>query len=318
MDQIPCPDGYLLNAKSPLAAGHHALNRYLVRVEEAGWKTGLKEINATRDKALKLLTWKALIERLRWLRDNNRSSSSLSALRGLAERVEKWTLSPSEADLIDILDRTAEQADFAAPYTVMPHLLAYVEEKGLTRELSAAIRNFRERVWRQSYTVNQVSLQLFRSRLDMLAWRDEWNEIDRKRCWSEQIREDFRSMRGAERENWRRLLYSVNGDEGPRPAARWLTDADALIQAIGPQAFRAALTRWLKPLQRGSTQRLSREGSFLLRSFICLAESLKDPELLSRVGEICEVDFKPKSNGQKVIRAAAEAIGKPDPTVKFT
>ena len=118
-------------------------------------------------------------------------------------------MSPAEADLIEILDRTADLAGFAAPYTPMPHLMAYVEKNGLTAELSAAIRSFRERVRDQSYTVNQVSLQLFRSRMDMLAWRDEWNEVDLKRCWSEQIRAGFRSLRGAERENWRRLLYSA-------------------------------------------------------------------------------------------------------------
>jgi hypothetical protein len=67
MHQIPCPDGYLLDAGSPLAAGHHALNQYLVRVEEAGWQTALKEINTTRNKDLKLVTWKALLERMRWL-----------------------------------------------------------------------------------------------------------------------------------------------------------------------------------------------------------------------------------------------------------
>src|SRR3954447_11986387 len=54
MDQIPCPDGYLLDASSVLSEGHHTLNHYLVRVEEAGWQTGLKEINAIRDKARKL------------------------------------------------------------------------------------------------------------------------------------------------------------------------------------------------------------------------------------------------------------------------
>src|SRR6185369_7214460 len=70
------------------------------------------------------------------------------------------------------------------------------------------------------------------------------------------------------------------------------------------------------PLKTGVTQRLSREGSFLLRSFVWLAQASKDPELAARVVEISEVDFKPKANGQKVIRAAAEAAGVPDPTVK--
>ncbi|MCW5983557.1 MAG: hypothetical protein KIT09_36035 [Bryobacteraceae bacterium] len=313
MDQIPCPDGYLLDASSKIARGHHALNQYLVRVEDAGWRIALKEVNAIRDKGLKLATWKALIERLYWLRDNNPGSSCVSPLRGLAERIEKWTLSPTEADLIEILDRTAALADFVAPYTPIPHLMGYTEAKGLTPGMSAAIRKFRERVWDHSLTVNQVSLQLFRSRLDMLGWRDEWNAVDLKRCWSEQVRADFRSMRDSRRENWRRLLYSVHGDEGTRPTARWLGNAKALVEAIGPEEFRVSLMQWFAPLKRGCAQRLSREGSYLLRSFIWLVESLKAPDLLAKVTEICEVEFKPKSNGQKAIRAAAEAVGKPDP-----
>src|SRR5437762_555027 len=169
METIPCPDAYLLDPQSPLAAGHYAVNQYLLRVEEAGWQKALKEINAIRDKEIKLLTWKALLDRLRWLRKNKPSSSCLSPLRGLAERIEKWSLSPTQGDLIEILDRTAELAGFAAPYTPMPHLMEYIEKNGLTPTLSAAIRDFRNRVWEQTYTVNQVSLQMFRSRMDMLA-----------------------------------------------------------------------------------------------------------------------------------------------------
>jgi len=315
MDQIPCPDGYLLDARSPVANGHHALNEYLVRVEEAGWKIAIKEINGLKDKRLKLAVWKALIERMVWLRDNNSVSACLSPLRGLAERIEKWTLAPSEADLISILGPTADAARFLAPYTPVPHLFAYIDAKGLTAELAAAIRQFRTRVYDERLAVNQVSLQLFRSRLDMLAWRDEWTPVDLKRCWSEQIRADFRAMQGEQRDNWRRLLYSIHGDEGTRPAPKWSAAADLAIQSIGRDAFNTRLSAWLSPLQKGTTHRLSREGSFLLRSFIWLAQKADHPALTARVAEIAQVEFKPKPNGEKVLRAAAEAAGLPGPSL---
>jgi hypothetical protein len=54
----------------------------------------------------------------------------------------------------------------------------------------------------------------------------------------------------------------------------------------------------------------------VLRAFIWLAQASKDPELAAMLSEISDVEFKPKANGQKVIRAAAEAAGVPDPTVK--
>ena len=191
--------------------------------------------------------------------------------------------------------------------------MEYVAERGLTRELSAAIRDYGARIAEEGVYVNQVSLQLFNSRMDMLAWRDEWDEVDLKRCWSQQIRADYRVMMGAEREHWRRLLYSIEGDEGTRPAPKWLESSEAQIQALGRAAFQSRLSRWLEPLRPGSKQPLSRAGSFLLRSFIWLAQLLKDPEVTAKVAEIAEVQFTPKKNGEKVVRAAAEAAGQGSP-----
>jgi hypothetical protein len=41
---------------------------------------------------------------------------------------------------------------------------------------------------------------------------------------------------------------------------------------------------------------------------------LHAPELVVRIGEFSEVEFKPKKNGEKVVRAAAEAIGRDVPS----
>src|SRR5438045_9284001 len=117
-------------------------------------------------------------------------------------------------------------------------------------------------------------------------------------------------MQGTERAGWRKILHSIQGDEGVRPARKWLEMAEGQIQAIGASAVRQTLERWFEPLRRGSTVRLSREGSFLLRSFIWLAQSLNEPELLSRVGEISGVEFIPKENAEKVVEAAAQAVGR--------
>ncbi|HBY58775.1 MAG TPA: hypothetical protein DEH78_03070 [Solibacterales bacterium] len=305
-----------MDARSPLAEGHHALNHYLVRVEEAGWRKALQEVNGIRDKRRKLLVWKALLQRFAWLRDHAPESAVLSPLRGLGERIEKWTLAPPEQDLIEILEATAAVSDFAGPYAPLPHVLAYLDESAHTATLAAAIRVFRERTWDHRYVVNQVSLQLFRSRLDMLAWRDEWTPIDRPRCWSEQVRADFREMEGARRGPWRSLLYSIRGDETGRPAPRWIPASQAVVTAIGSNQFRQTLLRWLGPLTPGATVRLSREGSYLLRSLLWLGASLGDADVLAAIAHIRGVEFKPKANGEKVLRAAAEALGQPDPTVR--
>lgn len=313
MDQLPCPDGYLLDTKSPLADGHHSLNTYLVRVEDAGWKVGLKELSARREKGLKVHIWKALLDRLEWLHAENPYSPYFAQLHDVTVAIEDWKVSLSESDLMELLEHTGALARFVMPYCIMPHLMSFVQEHGLTPALSSAIREFHRKVKNKGYSVNQTTCQLVNSRLDMLAWRDEWSDIDLKRCWSERVRADFRAMQGPVREPWRRLLHSIDGDEGVRPAHHWLGASDVWIKAIGEDAFQTQLLRWLKPLAPGTTHPLSREGSYLLRSLLWLAASLHDEETRAVAGAITGVKFKPKRNGEKVIRAAADIAGLADP-----
>src|SRR6185436_16619592 len=104
--------------------GHHALNNYLVRFEEAGWKTAGKELSALRDKSLKLRIWKALLDRLEWLRANSPESPYFAHLRDATYRIEEWKLAPTEADLLEILPATEKLAARVRSYTVMPHVMA--------------------------------------------------------------------------------------------------------------------------------------------------------------------------------------------------
>jgi hypothetical protein len=309
MDVIPCIDGYPLQPGSPLADAHDALNWYLVRVDEAGWKTATREVSALRDKSLKLRIWRALLDRLRWLRDNDPHGRSFGRLRDLTNAIEKWSLSVTDDDLRTLLRETADMAGTIAPYTPMPHLMAYVADHGLTPALAEAVDNFAAKVRGTTYTINQMQWQLLWSRLDMLAWRNEWNDADPGRCCTEQFRIDFRQMRGAERERWRTLLHSIDGDQGPRPAPRWVTRANEMVEELGGAAFSTRMIAWLGPLRRGTTARLSRPGSHVLRALIWIAAPLKDPVLMESIAGIRDVRFTPKPNGEKVVRAAAEAVG---------
>jgi hypothetical protein len=308
MHEIPCPDGYLLNANSPLADAHHTLNDYLVGVEEQGWKQATKRVNSLRDKRLKFRIWMALLDRLEWLHAAH-AETYFKQLHDLTYAIEEWKLDPTTEDLICAIRKTAALAGVVMPYTPMPHLLAFVEQHGLTFELSLAIREFDAKIRHGSYAINQTRRQLLNSRLDMLAWWDEWNEIDLKRCWSEVIRSDYRSMQSPDRENWRQLLHSIQGDEGVQPSRSWMAKAQQRIAAIGVAPFRGHMLRWFHSLQPSHTVRLSREGSFLLRSLLWLVPHLQSAELLGIVRGIPRVTFKPAKNGEKVIRAAAEIAG---------
>jgi hypothetical protein len=308
MHEIPCPDGFLLIAKSPIADAHHALNDYLVGVEEQGWKPATKRLNALRDKRLKFRIWMALLDRLEWLHAAH-AETYFKQLHDLTYAIEEWKLDPTVDDIICAIRKTGALAGIVMPYTPMPHLMAFVERYGLTIELSLAVREFDNKVRNGSHAINQTRRQLLNSRLDMLAWWDEWNEINLKRCWSEMIRSDYRSMQSAEREQWRQLLHSIQGDEGVQPSHTWMTKAQRTIEAIGVTAFRAYMLRWFGAFQPNHTLRLSREGSFLLRSLLWLVPHLESAELLELVRGIPQVTFKPSKNGEKVIRTAAEISG---------
>jgi len=116
-------------------------------------------------------------------------------------------------------------------------------------------------------------------------------------------------MAGAERGHWRQLLHSIDGDQGPRPAPRWLRRANELVQELGAAPFGTRMTAWLAPLRHGTTARLSRPGSHVLRALIWIAAPQNDPALMHAIAGIRHVRFTPKTNAEKVIRAAAEAAG---------
>lgn len=306
MEQIPCPDGYLLSASSPLADAHHVLNTYLVQVEEKGWKAAIKNVNAIRDKRLKMRIWLALFDRLDWLYHNTTNETYARQLHDLTYSIEEWKLSPAEEELITALQRAGDLCGYVMPYTPTHHLMAYIKEHGHTKALADAIAGFDAKVRKSEFKINQTRLQLLNSRLDMLAWWNEWTPIDLKRCWSEQVRKEFREMQGSERESWRKLLHSIQGDEGVRPSASWMKHA---LSVAAETDVPARLKQWFAPLRKGEKIKLSREGSFLLRSFIFLAGELNDPDLKAMLADIAGVEFKPKANGSKVVRAASEAAG---------
>ena len=294
-----------------MAEAHDLLDRYLVRVDEAGWKTALKEVSAVRDKALKLQIWRALLERLALWRETDPQARFVKSLHDLLNAIEKWSLHLTEEDLRSLLRETADLTGIITPYSPMPHLMAYVEAHGLTPALAQAVDEFAGKARQATYTVNQMQWQLLLSRLDMLAWRDEWNDVDAKRCCTERIRIDFRQMQGAERERWRKILHSIDGDQGGRAAPRWLERASAIVEEMPADAFASRMLDWLAPLRRGTTARLSRAGSHVLRALIWIAVPRNDARLMASIAEISEVRFTPRPNGVKILCAAADAVGSP-------
>ncbi len=232
---IPGPDGFVLSASDRLYSAHQLLNEYLSDQSSADLAK-LKKL--AKRQAIDLI--EAILRRLAWLyqHDAELETAHVSRLRLLQLLRVLYTrkLPCTEPDLRMMLDLTVPLLDAIAPDGPVDYVMEYLKQSDLTPELCASLRNFQASL---SDGNSQASMQSLRQRLHTLLWMDEWDPIDPKRCWSECIRSDFRTMTGERHAKWRRLLKNIRGNLPVRMPASWAKEAEENLASVTVEDFRS-------------------------------------------------------------------------------
>jgi hypothetical protein len=78
--------------------------------------------------------------------------------------------------------------------------------------------------------------------------------------WTDQLNDDLTTLPRRERGAWVALLKHALSATATRPSAKWLKTGEKLIDAVGRDAFLAALHRWLPGVSQGRS--IARLGAF--------------------------------------------------------
>ena len=79
-------------------------------------------------------------------------------------------------------------------------------------------------------------------------------------AWTDDLNDDLTRLPRRERDAWIALLKHALTATAARPSAKWLKTGEKLVAAIGRDAVRAALTRWLPRVTQGGS--ITRLGAF--------------------------------------------------------
>src|SRR6266508_5517542 len=247
------PDGFVSAHGNPDHVLHALVNAHLDAQEKLSAAAGhlrapnISQLKKLLSKPQLIALIKAVLGRIQWIQQNAnelpRGREWQRHLFALVERLYALKLPYTENDLRDLLRMTASLSGVIPPYGPVEQVIAFVREHALTQQLCAELRNLQASL-REEMSINQPMAQLLRQRLHMLLWHDEWDALDPKHCWSEEIRRTYRAMSGDRRAKWRALLYHIRGDAGTKPPASWSTEAELRLAQVGIEDVRDCFSAW--------------------------------------------------------------------------
>ena len=313
---LPGPDGFLLSRADPRYAAHVLLNDYLVAEEAreaAGplrtWPNISKWKKFPKRQQVDLVA--AALVRITWLRDHRgemeNAGASSDRFRRVLRQLYAAKIPFTAEDLRALLELTIPLLGTIEPYGPAEQVTEYLKKNDLTPELCQALREFQANL-REEMSINQASMQLLRQRLHVWLWLDEWDATDPKRCWSEQIRSDYRTMSGERRDKWRALFKHLRGDASAKMPANWTGEAEARLAGVGVEDFRGQIRRWFGPFRSGEALPLSVAGSHALKGLLWYCALARDPGVNEAALWLLDAKWKQKRNVDKVMVALVALV----------
>jgi hypothetical protein len=147
---------------------------------------------------------------------------------------------------------------------------SYVAEHGWSVELVAAMP-----AWIAALG-NAASDNHYRALVEWFVWFEDVAPVDPDACWSHRVKQDLRSMEGAELGHWLTLLDNSTFIITAKPPKRWMRVAEPAFERVGAEAFRLRFVKWFEPFTKGEAVRLTVTGRNILRLLMWYALIAKD------------------------------------------
>lgn len=81
-------------------------------------------------------------------------------------------------------------------------------------------------------------------------------------AWSDAALSDFENLEASEKSHWLELLNACAKASGSAPTAKWLKNAEALVNEIGFTQFRQAVLKWFPLVDKPRTQRIEQWSEY--------------------------------------------------------
>ena len=280
MDQLTCPDGFLIEPGDRLRDAHEQINLWLVGMEDA---------EARRPNSY-------IFPDARQLKKQFRPQHLSDLLEASLVRTEA---APSahgtrlRAVLLGLM-RAPHTLDDERLWWPREEVCDLIEAEFQRRDLGAPVWRLIRRLHDGMATDNSISGQTARRRLAVMLWHDPHDEIDPKRCWSEVIRRDLRASPEPERRLWSAAFRSIVVSDSTEPPKSFQKTAESHIAAIGAGPFRDRLGQWFVPFRAAEPVRLTMVGSHMLKGLLWYARLVRDESIDAAVLSLLNTKWRSK------------------------
>jgi Domain of unknown function (DUF4132) len=106
--------------------------------------------------------------------------------------------------------------------------------------------------------------------------------------WAAAMLESLRAADPRAFAAWQRLLAHVMRAEQSKPPAKWSKQAEALVEAIGFDRFKASLLQWFEKLEAPAAEPLSQHNCQIVKGLAWACGPYEDAELSRALGRLAE------------------------------
>jgi hypothetical protein len=136
-----------------------------------------------------------------------------------------------------------------------------------------------------------------------------WQVLAPCEVWTASVTAELAALPAPESQRYAELLSHCAAASSARPSDKWLKLGRAKVDAVGQEAFKRALLRWLPLVDRGrpqpmvgpswenvdEQQRMHQENATILRGLLWLAPEVADTELTRAIGKVVLSAYRSRS-----------------------
>jgi hypothetical protein len=290
VEQLPCPDGFVIHSNDPLKHAHEQINFWMVEMEEAASKRphhplyfDAKNLKKKFCSAQLADILQAAVIRAQWRNDQ--------MIYRILLAVAAIPISLGDEQLNPLLEASIGRAQCTWPREAV---WERIEHEFHRRPLNCGTWLLLHELLAGMAGDSSIEGQTLRRRLAVLLWHDPNESLDPKKCWSEAIRRDLRAMPEDRHRQWNVVFAAIPVSDNTEPPNKWKKAAESHVAEIGAGQFRSQLLQWLAPFRGREPVRLSMVGSHILKALLWYCRMLRDPEVDSAAFALLHTKWRNK------------------------
>lgn len=304
-------DGYTINPNDSLAAAQFLLSEYVAEVVAAknrkdrdwwyfevrpdNYKHGKKILECPPEDQIGLV--QAMFVRLTYYYKkgyNSGAGDKTEPIFPLLLRLMARKLPYTEADLLIILKHIVKNEHVYWRFP-LKSLLNVISSFTAQHRLSEAMRDMLKQLSKKEFDgLGEADTRRLLTQIRTILGELREGLFDEDEEWAKAVNQEMTDLEDSQRTVWQALLAHCRTAAGSKASAKWLKQAEALVEQIGKENFAERVSRWFARVSKPSEKFISDRNETNLKGLLWCSLIVNDPHLCMPAGDLAIACFNQK------------------------